>query len=267
MDKKCPKCGKKLLIRKNSKTGEEFYGCKGFPFCKYTESFIPLITKKTSKKDLFLSYLNESDQKECANLLIEHLEVVSEILLSSKECIFEIDNPKELVKVIKKCFGTRVEDKITKVIALGYYKQFLEKQLLNDGNGFAPKIAPSLESESKTEISKKDNFYKKAEKKIPIWAQKPNQENHKVIRAYFKAYHRFDEPPTKDMMLEICRDHNDKSCFVRNFQATYSSLKADGPTTNGRVFIDDGTNVQIWEEVEDVLLKYEKYFYNIENNN
>lgn len=34
--KKCPKCGSKLVLRKNSKTGNEFYGCKSFPSCKFT---------------------------------------------------------------------------------------------------------------------------------------------------------------------------------------------------------------------------------------
>lgn len=131
------------------------------------------------------------------------------------------------------------------------------------------KIYPSLVNELKTElknINKKDYFYKKALKKIPMWAQKPYQENHKIIRAYFIAYHRFDEPPTKDMMRDICSNYDDKTCFVSNFQATYSSLKTDGPNTNGKLFIDDGIYVQIWEEVEDVLLKYEKYFYNAESN-
>lgn len=35
-DKKCPKCGAFLLIRK-SRTGEEFYGCEKYPKCKFTQ--------------------------------------------------------------------------------------------------------------------------------------------------------------------------------------------------------------------------------------
>ncbi len=129
------------------------------------------------------------------------------------------------------------------------------------------RIYPSLVKELRKDLrnnNKSDYFYKKAINLIPTWAQSPNQYNHRIIRAYFKAYHRFDEPPTKDMIIEIC--NSDKSCYVDNFQATYSSLKVDGPTTNGKVFIDDGIYVQIWEEVEDVLLKYEHYFYNTKAN-
>lgn len=142
---------------------------------------------------------------------------------------------------------------------------YKRKNMTNDEIAVSLKIYPSLVNELKTELrnfNKKEYFYKKALKKIPMWAQKPYQDNHKIIRAYFKAYHRFDEPPTKAMMQEICSNYDDLSCYVGNFQATYASLKADGPTTNGKLFIDDGNYVQIWDEVEAVLLKYEKYFYN-----
>ncbi|MBO4639886.1 MAG: RNA polymerase sigma factor region1.1 domain-containing protein [Treponema sp.] len=143
---------------------------------------------------------------------------------------------------------------------------YKSKEIINEEKlAISLKIYPSLVKELKKDLkitNKKDYFYKMALKKIPMWAQNPSQYNHKLIRAYFKAYHRFDEPPTKNMIKEIC--DTDKTCYVENFQATYSSLKADGPNTNGKVFIDDGNYVQIWEEIEDILLRFEKYFYNEE---
>ena len=33
---KCPVCGKKLVLRTNKNTEEQFYGCSDFPNCKYT---------------------------------------------------------------------------------------------------------------------------------------------------------------------------------------------------------------------------------------
>lgn len=33
---KCPKCEKDLVLRKNSKTGLSFWGCSGFPVCKFS---------------------------------------------------------------------------------------------------------------------------------------------------------------------------------------------------------------------------------------
>ena len=35
--KSCPNCGKRLTIRTNEKTGEDFLGCTEYPECIYTE--------------------------------------------------------------------------------------------------------------------------------------------------------------------------------------------------------------------------------------
>lgn len=46
-DEKCPECGKMVLIRM-SKYGK-FYGCSGYPDCKYTRNFVETIDKKCPK--------------------------------------------------------------------------------------------------------------------------------------------------------------------------------------------------------------------------
>ena len=109
-------------------------------------------------------------------------------------------------------------------------------------------------------------YYKKAFHKIRKWAYSPEQQNHKLIKSYFKAYHMFEEPPTKRMLQKICGDASTLDFYVRDFVGTYNSLKVDGVTTNGKIFEDDGERIQIWEEIKDELLKYEKYFYNPKNN-
>ena len=38
MTKQCPKCSKELVLR-NGKQGA-FYGCKGYPNCRYTENAV-----------------------------------------------------------------------------------------------------------------------------------------------------------------------------------------------------------------------------------
>jgi len=40
-EKICPKCGKPLILRtakKGDKAGNQFYGCSGFPKCRYIEN-------------------------------------------------------------------------------------------------------------------------------------------------------------------------------------------------------------------------------------
>ncbi|GIW62955.1 MAG: DNA topoisomerase 1 [Patescibacteria group bacterium] len=71
-EKKCPKCGKNLILR-FSKYGK-FYGCSGFPDCKYIEPYIEyvdnvacpkcggkIIIKKTSKGKRFYGCKNYPD--------------------------------------------------------------------------------------------------------------------------------------------------------------------------------------------------------------
>lgn len=41
IEKKCPKCGSKMVLRtatKGKNAGNKFYGCAGFPKCRYIEN-------------------------------------------------------------------------------------------------------------------------------------------------------------------------------------------------------------------------------------
>jgi hypothetical protein len=40
----CPKCGLELVVRTNSQSGANFYGCKGFPKCKHSQSMTQTVT-------------------------------------------------------------------------------------------------------------------------------------------------------------------------------------------------------------------------------
>ena len=110
------------------------------------------------------------------------------------------------------------------------------------------------------EDTKKD-FYGKAIQRIPIWAVKPNQYNHKIIRAYFKAVAATGRA-TIDMMERLCSDENNLELYVPTFKNNYSQMKLDGPKSHGKVFEDDGDSVWIWSEVEEVLMKYKTNFCN-----
>ena len=41
----CPKCGLELVVRTNSQSGANFYGCKGFPKCKHSQSMTQAVTR------------------------------------------------------------------------------------------------------------------------------------------------------------------------------------------------------------------------------
>lgn len=103
------------------------------------------------------------------------------------------------------------------------------------------------------------DFYGKAIKRIPVWAVKPNQYNHKIIRSYFKAVATTGHA-TIDMMERLCGDINTPELYVPTFKNNYSQMKLDGPKSHGKVFEDDGETVRIWDEVEDTLMKYKSSF-------
>ena len=104
------------------------------------------------------------------------------------------------------------------------------------------------------------NFYGMALHRIPLWAMKKNQYNHKIIKAYFMATHIAGEA-TVSMMKKLCSDKERMDLYVPTFKNNYSQMKFDGSKSHGKVFEDDGKFVWIWNEVEETLMKYKKYFY------
>ena len=115
---------------------------------------------------------------------------------------------------------------------------------------------------SYTSVRKNDtDFFGKANQKIPMWALKSSQYNHKIIKAYFMALDIAGEV-TLSMMERLCSDKDRPDLYVPTFKSNYSQMKLDGIKTHGKVFEDDGNVVWIWKEVEDTLLKHKNSFYN-----
>lgn len=112
-----------------------------------------------------------------------------------------------------------------------------------------------------TVVSENKDFYGKALQRIPGWAFKPNQYNHKIIKAYFMAVD-IAGVATISMMERLCNDRNRQDLYVPTFKNNYSQMKLDGPKSHGKVFEDDGQNVWIWDEIEEILMKYKNSFYN-----
>jgi len=132
-------------------------------------------------------------------------------------------------------------------------------------------IAQAFENVSKEytprAVKQNDNhvkdFYGKALQRIPLWAMKPNQYNHKIIKAYFIAVDIAGEA-TLPMMERLCSDKDRPDLLVPTFKNNYSQMKLDGPKSHGKVFEDDGVRVWIWDEVEETLMKYKDSFYSEE---
>ena len=134
-----------------------------------------------------------------------------------------------------------------------YMRTYIAKSFERVSQEYYPKT-------SKT-ISRED-FFGKAEQRIPIWALKPDQYNHKIIRAYFTAVDMAGEA-TITIMEQLCSDkNNNPELYVPTFKNNYSQMKIDGSKSHGKVFEDNGEKVWIWSEIENTLMKYKSRFYN-----
>lgn len=103
------------------------------------------------------------------------------------------------------------------------------------------------------------SYYGKAINKIPYWAKKPNQYNHKIIKSYFEVLKSSPQVFLRNMEV-LCSNKSRPDLYVPTFKTNYASMKYDGSRSHGKVFVDDGRIVTIWKEVEPVLMKYKDDF-------
>jgi hypothetical protein len=119
--------------------------------------------------------------------------------------------------------------------------------------------AYSQTAQSKPDEDAAAYFHGKANQRIPSWAFKPTQYNHKIIRAFFKAEKATGRVTITDLEL-LCNDKSVPELYVPTFRSNYAQMKLDAPKSHGKVFEDDGETVTIWGEVKDTLLKHKKFF-------
>jgi len=130
---------------------------------------------------------------------------------------------------------------------------YIAQAFENASKEYTPRIVKQTDSNTK-------DFYGKALQRIPMWAVKPSQYNHKIIKAFFMSVDIAGEA-TLTMMERLCSDKERQDLFVPTFRNNYSQMKLDGPKSHGKVFEDDGDRVWIWDEVKETLLKYKESFY------
>jgi len=111
----------------------------------------------------------------------------------------------------------------------------------------------------KQENKGSDKFYAKALKKIPVWAIRPDQYCHKILRGFFLCEKQYGLV-LLDELENICSNEESPELYVPAFRNNYYQMKLDGAKTYGKVFEDNGTTVRIWNEVEGILGEYKEYF-------
>lgn len=126
------------------------------------------------------------------------------------------------------------------------------------------KAATAIESgNTKNQVQNEDINYGKAIYRIPKWAKKHSQINHKIIKAFLKLAQ--NGAVAYEDLLREC-SNPDSDVFVPTFSSNFAQMKFDGDKSHGKVFVVDNSNiVTIWEYVEDTILQYKEDFLGIKS--
>jgi hypothetical protein len=100
-------------------------------------------------------------------------------------------------------------------------------------------------------ISRENIEFKKLHR-IKLWASRPHQHNHHIIRAFLDtAGDRYSV-----LYLEF-KEHAEKEFGLGHFDGHLNSMMTDGGNSHGKVFYREGDRVSVWPEA---LAEIERYF-------
>lgn len=100
----------------------------------------------------------------------------------------------------------------------------------------------------------------KAIPRIPRWAKHPQQNNHKILRAYFELQKEIGKV-TIDALRNRCSDpQTHPHTFVPHFDNNFAQMKFDNGNSHGKVFEEQDGIVLIWDKINDTLMKYRDFF-------
>lgn len=147
-------------------------------------------------------------------------------------------------------------------------EEVMDKLLSNYVSESFLRAAKSLTSETVKIITPanhataEDNDYAKANRKIPIWANREKQNNHKIIKAFLQIEEQQGQVSYEELMERCSNATKYPDTYVKDFKGNFAQMKTDASNSHGKVFIEEGDKVEIWYEVLDTLRQYREFFLN-----
>lgn len=111
-------------------------------------------------------------------------------------------------------------------------------------------------------VTVEDNNYAKANRKIPVWANREKQNNHKLIKAFLLIEEEQGQVSYEELMERCSNVTKYPDTYVNDFRGNFAQMKTDASNSHGKVFVVDGDKVEIWNEVLDTLRQYRDSFLN-----
>ncbi|KAB2332226.1 hypothetical protein F7731_16765 [Cytobacillus depressus] len=96
--------------------------------------------------------------------------------------------------------------------------------------------------------------------RIPRWAKKSNQYNHKIVRAYFQIESELGYVPLNALEKRCSDEINHSDTYVRDFRGNFNQMKIDSPKSHGKVFEIENENVIVWGYIKEILMEYKEDF-------
>lgn len=109
-----------------------------------------------------------------------------------------------------------------------------------------------------------DPNYKKGVRKLSIWAQRPKQNNYKIIRAFLQLQEENETVFLEDMKKRCNDPDRHMDVYVPTFITNFAQMKFDGAKSNGKIFeVSNVDAVTIWDEAIQTVEIYKDKFLEI----
>jgi hypothetical protein len=133
-------------------------------------------------------------------------------------------------------------------------------QYVSDSFSHASKALTIQSAPKSSYLSNEDNNYAKANRKIPGWAYKPKQNNHRIIKAFFEIEGEMGFVNVGELAERCSNPSRYPETFSTDFRGNFAQLKTDASNSHGKVFVVNNDRVEIWSEVKKVLMDYKSLF-------
>lgn len=131
-----------------------------------------------------------------------------------------------------------IEDKLLSIIGNA---KFIFNELETNKN-FEKQIIKSDEEIESDEVDK-------IKRKVPLWLNKPNQFNYKILTTFMKLSEN-NKHPISVSLLETHSNIDDS----RKFTSHYNQMKIIAERNHGKIFKEDNGQVSLWEPIEDFVV-------------
>jgi len=142
----------------------------------------------------------------------------------------------------------------------GQYVDEVIEEMIN--NYIAESLEEMLQVHKKTSVSKTaDSNYRKAVNKIELWKDRPWQNNHKILKAFWELERELGTVMFNELETRCSANGKYPKTYVEKFEGNFNQMKTDKGNSNGKVFnVLPDNKVEIWDEVYSDIIKYKEDF-------